>query len=115
MEEHLRCSELVSFYGIYSLVFIVETDMMTQWPATREGGAAMFGASAWLNGDLEGTKQLRAVSHGRERRTPTDLGVDPRVASEVTVVRKPYLMMDDEGYRRRGGMYWKKSELNLMG
>lgn len=41
----------MSFYGIYSLVFIVETDMMTQRPATREGGAAMFGASAWLNGD----------------------------------------------------------------
>lgn len=35
----------MSFYGIYSLIFIVETDMMTQWPATREGGAAMFGAS----------------------------------------------------------------------
>lgn len=57
----------MSFYGIYSLVFIVGTDMMTQWPATREGGAAMFGASAWLNGDLRGTKQLRAVSHERER------------------------------------------------
>lgn len=54
MEEHLRCSYrigFVSFYGIYSLVFIVETDMMTQWPATKgkKGGAAMFGASAWLN------------------------------------------------------------------
>lgn len=56
MEQHLRCSELVSFYGIYSSVFIVETDMMTQWPATREGGAAMFGASAWLNGGSERDK-----------------------------------------------------------
>lgn len=55
----------MSFYGIYSLIFIVETDMMTQWPATREGGAAMFGASAWLNMDLRGTKQLRAVMRGR--------------------------------------------------
>lgn len=68
----------MSFYGIYSLVFIVETDVMTRWPATREGVAAMFGASAWLNGDLRGTKQLRAVSHERERRTPTDPGLDPR-------------------------------------
>lgn len=96
---------LVSFYGIYSLVFIVETDMMTQWPDTREDGAAMFGASAWLNSDLRGTEQLRAVSHDRERRTPTDLGLDPGVASAVTAVKKPCLMMDDEGYRRRGGMY----------
>lgn len=39
----------MSFYGIYySLVFIVGTHMMTQWPATRDGSAAMFGASAWL-------------------------------------------------------------------
>lgn len=38
-------------YGIYSLVFIVETM------------AAKFGASRWLDGDLRGTKQLRAVSH----------------------------------------------------
>lgn len=34
-----------SFYGIYSLVFIVETDMMTQQPATGEGGAAILGES----------------------------------------------------------------------
>lgn len=67
----------MSFYGIYSLVFIVETDMVTRWPATREGGSAMFGALPWLNRDLRGTKQLRAVSHDRERTTPTDLGLDP--------------------------------------
>lgn len=48
MEEHLRCSDRNAvcvflwylFTGIYC-----ETDMMTQWPATGEGGAAMFGAS----------------------------------------------------------------------
>lgn len=70
--------------------------MMTQWPATREGGAAMFGSSVWLNGDPRGTKQLRPVIHEREKRTPTDLGLDPRVTSEVTLVKKPYLMMDDK-------------------
>lgn len=52
---------------------------MTQWPATGEGGAAMFGASARLTGDLRGTKQLRAVSQEMERRTPTDPGPDPGV------------------------------------
>lgn len=52
--------------------------MMTQWPATREGGAAMFGSSVWLNGDPRGTKQLRPVIREREKRTPTDLGLDPR-------------------------------------
>ncbi len=103
---------LVSFYGIYSLVFIGETDMMTQWPATRGGGAAMFGSSMWLNGDLRGTKQLRNVICERERRTPTDPGLDPGVTSEV---RKPYQMMDDEGCRRRGLMCYKKTESNLMG
>lgn len=32
----------MSFNGIYSLIFIAEADMMTLWPATGEGGAAMF-------------------------------------------------------------------------
>lgn len=82
----------MSFYGIYSLVFIVETDMMTQWPTTREGGAAMFGSSVWLNGDPRGTKQLR----GR-RGLPQIWGSTLGVTSEVTVVKKPYLMMDVEG------------------
>lgn len=50
----------------------------TQRPATRGGGAAMFGVSLWLNGDLRGTKQLRAVTQERERGTPTDPGLDPR-------------------------------------
>lgn len=77
----------MSFYGIYSLVFIVETDMMTKWHATMEGGAAMFGASAWLNGHPKGTKQLRAVSFEREKRTLTDPGLEPVVASEVIAVR----------------------------
>lgn len=40
---------------------------------------------------------------------------DPTPGSEVPVVRKPYLMMDDGGCMRRNGMYWKKTELNLMG
>lgn len=75
----------------------------------------MFGALPWLNRDLRGTKQLRAVSHDRERRTPTDLGLDPWVASEVTAVRKPYLMMDDEGCRRRGVIYWKKTRVEPDG
>lgn len=85
------------FYGIYSLVFIVETNMMTQWPATGEGGVAMFGVSSWLSGDLRGTKQLRAVS--REARgglvqirgsTPGSHQRSER--SEKTL----YVMMDDE-------------------
>lgn len=105
----------MSFYGIYSLIFIVETDVVKQWPATREGGTAMFGASVWLNWDLRGTKQLRAVSHERERTPPTDPGFDPEIASEVTAVRKSCLMMDHEGCRRRGVIYKKKAELNLMG
>lgn len=29
--------------------------------------------------DLRGTKQLRAVSHETEKRTPTDPGLDPGV------------------------------------
>lgn len=64
-------------------------------------------AHLWLNRDLRGTKQLRAVSHQRER-TPTDLGIDPGVSSEVTVVRKSCLMMD-EGCRRKGVSYKEKN------
>lgn len=59
----------------------------------------MFGAS-------EKTKQLSAVSQNREKRASTEFGV----AAEATAVTKPYLMMDDEGYRRRGAMYWIKPE-----
>ena len=48
----LRGVWFVSLNGIYSLVFIVETDIMKQWSATRIGGAAMLGASVRLNMDL---------------------------------------------------------------
>lgn len=68
----------------------------------------------WLNRDLRGTKQLRAVSHQRERRTPTDLGIDPGVSSEVTVARKSRLMMD-EGCRRKGVSNKEKKKFYLMG
>lgn len=51
MEERLRCSDrnvvCVFLWYLFTGIYC-ETDMMTQWPATREGGAAMFGASAWL-------------------------------------------------------------------
>lgn len=71
---------LVSFYGIYSLVFIVETARRTQWPATGEG-CRVLGSSAVaeLNGGSErGTEQLRAVSHERERTPPPQIqGLDP--------------------------------------
>ena len=63
----------------------------------------------------QGSKQLRAVSHGRERRTPTNPELGPGFASAVRAVRKPCLMMDDEGYRKRGVMYCKKTELKLAG
>lgn len=76
----------MSFSGIYSLVFIVEAV------------AAMFGASPRLYGDLRGTKQLRAVSHENERRTP--------VAPEVTAVVTPRVMTDDEGRRRDEDDVW---------
>lgn len=96
------------FTGIYC-----ETDMMTQWPATREGGAAMFGASAWLNRIWEGQNSWELSVMRRRGGLPQIQDLTP--GSEVTVVRKPYLMMDDEGCWRRKGMYWKKTELNLMG
>lgn len=89
----LRCSDqrggVVSSNGIYSLVFIDNGVA-----ANRRDGAAMFEAAVWLDGDRKGTKQLRAVSNETERRTP--MGLDPRVTSEVTVVRQPHPMMDNE-------------------
>lgn len=85
------------FYGIYSLVFIVETNMMTQWPATREGGVAMFGVSLWMRGDLRGTKQLRAVSCKARGGIVQIWGSTPgsHQRSEQSE-QNLYVMMDDE-------------------
>lgn len=103
----------VSFYGIYSLVFIVR---QTWWHSGLPPGKAALlclehqhgwpriweGRNSWELSVMrwrEGLPQIQDLTPG----------------SEVPVVRKPYLMMDDGGCMRRKGMYWKKTELNLMG
>lgn len=102
MAEHLMCSDRNGascvFYGIYSLVFIVETNMMTQWPATREGGVAMFGVSLWLSWGLRGTKQLRAVSREAREGLVQIRGSTPgsHQRSKRSEKKPLYVMMDDE-------------------
>lgn len=87
---------------------------MTQWPANREGKAVLLCLEHWCG--WTGNRDNTVESYQPlKRRTPQCPGLDPKVTSEVTAVRKSCLMTDDEGYWRRGVTYQKKAEQNLFG
>lgn len=97
-----------SFYGIYSLVFIVETDMMTQRPATGEGGAAILGESMWQNNNIRWTKLL---SPERGWGTAIKPGLDPGLRFGQKAISNDEQQMIKEEMRY---IQWIKLELNLV-
>lgn len=72
----------VSFYGIYSLVFIVKTDTTTQQSDTgKRRVLVMFEASVWHSKDIRGMKTAEHCNWqaGKRGLRSTDPGlVDPR-------------------------------------
>lgn len=116
MKEHLRCSDGSGAWVFiwYLFIGIYCWDRPNGLPPGEAALLCLECHCGWT-GIWEGQNSWELSPKRGRGGLPQIRGLTPEVASEVTVVRKPYLMMDDEGYRRRGGMYWKKTELNLMG
>lgn len=90
-----------------------------QWHSGLPTGKGRQCCYVWSAGvaelGSERDKTVESYQPLKRRRTPQCPGLDPKVTSEVTAVRKSCLMTDDEGYWRRGVTYQKKAEQNLFG